>query len=61
MTGIANICAMVVDNVRYWLQEYHFDGLRLDAIHAIKMKALPIYYRKSKIQPKQLQKNLIDG
>ncbi len=27
--------AMVVDNVRYWLQEYHFDGLRLDAIHAI--------------------------
>ena len=27
---------MVLENVRYWLQEYHFDGLRLDAIHAIK-------------------------
>jgi maltooligosyltrehalose trehalohydrolase len=25
----------VVDNARYWLQEYHADGLRLDATHAI--------------------------
>ncbi|MDX2097651.1 MAG: malto-oligosyltrehalose trehalohydrolase [Leptolyngbyaceae cyanobacterium bins.59] len=24
-----------VENVLYWLQEYHLDGLRLDAIHAI--------------------------
>ena len=23
----------VVDNVRFWLDEYHFDGLRLDAVH----------------------------
>ncbi|MBL8891147.1 MAG: hypothetical protein JNL67_14285 [Planctomycetaceae bacterium] len=23
----------ILDNVRHWLQEYHFDGLRLDAIH----------------------------
>lgn len=28
--------SMVLDNVRYWLEEYHFDGLRLDAIHSIK-------------------------
>ncbi|NMB34985.1 MAG: malto-oligosyltrehalose trehalohydrolase [Firmicutes bacterium] len=28
--------AMVLDNVRYWLEEYRFDGLRLDAVHAIK-------------------------
>lgn len=24
-----------IDNALYWLQEYHFDGLRLDAVHAI--------------------------
>jgi maltooligosyltrehalose trehalohydrolase len=27
--------AMVIDNARYWLEEFRFDGLRLDAIHAI--------------------------
>jgi maltooligosyltrehalose trehalohydrolase len=26
---------MVIDNARYWLREYHADGLRLDATHAI--------------------------
>jgi maltooligosyltrehalose trehalohydrolase len=26
---------LVVDNARYWLEEYGFDGLRLDATHAI--------------------------
>lgn len=25
----------VVDNARYWITEYHMDGLRLDAIHGI--------------------------
>lgn len=25
--------AWILDNVRQWLQDYHFDGLRLDAIH----------------------------
>jgi maltooligosyltrehalose trehalohydrolase len=25
----------VLDNVRMWLEEFHFDGLRLDAVHAI--------------------------
>jgi maltooligosyltrehalose trehalohydrolase len=24
-----------IQNVRYWLEEYHFDGLRFDAVHAI--------------------------
>jgi maltooligosyltrehalose trehalohydrolase len=27
--------ALVVNNARYWLEEYGFDGLRLDATHAI--------------------------
>ena len=26
---------LVLDNARYWLSEYHVDGLRLDATHAI--------------------------
>jgi maltooligosyltrehalose trehalohydrolase len=25
----------VLDNVRMWLEEFHFDGLRLDAVHAV--------------------------
>jgi maltooligosyltrehalose trehalohydrolase len=27
--------ALVLDNVRYWLEEFRFDGLRFDAVHAI--------------------------
>lgn len=27
---------MIIDNVQYWLDTFHFDGLRLDAVHAIK-------------------------
>ena len=25
----------VIDNALMWLRDYHFDGLRLDAVHAI--------------------------
>jgi maltooligosyltrehalose trehalohydrolase len=32
---------LVVDNVRYWLREYHADGLRLDATHAINDSCSP--------------------
>jgi malto-oligosyltrehalose trehalohydrolase len=28
--------ALMVDNALYWIEEYHFDGLRLDAVHAIR-------------------------
>jgi maltooligosyltrehalose trehalohydrolase len=27
--------AFVLENVRYWIREFHVDGLRLDAVHAI--------------------------
>jgi maltooligosyltrehalose trehalohydrolase len=27
--------ALAIDNARYWLDEFRFDGLRLDALHAI--------------------------
>lgn len=30
-----------VDNALYWLTEYHFDGLRLDAVHAIFDRSTP--------------------
>ncbi|MGE5468305.1 MAG: malto-oligosyltrehalose trehalohydrolase [Ignavibacteria bacterium] len=29
------ICDFFVHNALYWLEEFHFDGLRLDAVHAI--------------------------
>jgi maltooligosyltrehalose trehalohydrolase len=33
--GRAPMRRLVLDNARYWLTEFRFDGLRLDAIHAI--------------------------
>jgi maltooligosyltrehalose trehalohydrolase len=31
-----NVRAFFIHNALYWLNEYHFDGLRLDAVHAIR-------------------------
>lgn len=33
--GSAAVCGFFVCNAAYWLDEFHFDGLRLDATHAI--------------------------
>ncbi len=33
--GSAGVRELVLSNVRHWIEEYHFDGLRLDATHAI--------------------------
>ena len=33
--GSDNVRRYVVDNARYWVTEYHLDGLRLDAVHGI--------------------------
>jgi malto-oligosyltrehalose trehalohydrolase len=29
------VCAFAIENALHWLREYRFDGLRLDAVHAI--------------------------
>lgn len=34
-TGSEPVRKFVTDNVRMWIRDYHLDGLRLDAIHAI--------------------------
>lgn len=33
--GSDAVRAFILDNVSFWLRDFHFDGLRLDAIHAI--------------------------
>jgi maltooligosyltrehalose trehalohydrolase len=33
--GCDPVRSFVLDNVRMWLEEFHFDGLRIDAVHAI--------------------------
>jgi malto-oligosyltrehalose trehalohydrolase len=36
-----NVRDFFIENALYWLNEYHFDGLRLDAIHAIRDSSDP--------------------
>jgi len=36
--GSAMVRRFIVDNALHWIREYHFDGLRLDAIHALREK-----------------------
>ena len=33
--GSDEVRRFFIDNARMWLEEYHFDGLRLDAVHAL--------------------------
>lgn len=33
--------AWILENVRYWIEDFHFDGLRLDAIHCIADESQP--------------------
>jgi 1,4-alpha-glucan branching enzyme/maltooligosyltrehalose trehalohydrolase len=33
--GVPQVRAFAIENAVYWLREYRFDGLRLDAVHAI--------------------------
>ena len=41
--GSDDVRAFVIDNARMWLRDYHADGLRIDAVHAIfDQSAVPI-------------------
>lgn len=33
--GCDAVRAFVLDNVRYWIRDFHIDGLRVDAVHAL--------------------------
>jgi malto-oligosyltrehalose trehalohydrolase len=33
--GSAEVRQLILDNVRMWFEDYHVDGLRLDAVHAL--------------------------
>jgi malto-oligosyltrehalose trehalohydrolase len=39
--GSAVVRDFFIHNALYWLEEYHFDGLRLDAVHAIRDDSTP--------------------
>jgi maltooligosyltrehalose trehalohydrolase len=39
--GSEGVRELVVQNAGYWIDEFHFDGLRLDAVHAIHDRSSP--------------------
>ncbi len=39
--GSRTVRDFYIHNALYWLEEYHFDGLRLDAVHAIRDDSVP--------------------
>lgn len=39
--GSATVRQFFIHNALYWLEEFHFDGLRLDAVHAIQDDSSP--------------------
>ncbi len=57
-SGSHEVRRFIVDNALMWLKDYHFDGLRLDAVHAIfDMSAIHILEELA-TQVKHLQENL---
>ena len=57
-SGSAAARRMVLDSVRHWIEHYHFDGLRLDAVHAIKDQSRPHILEEIAATARALEKKL---
>lgn len=57
-TGSAAVRRMVLDSVSHWVERYHFDGLRLDAVHAIKDCSRPHILEEIAAAARALEKKL---
>ncbi len=56
--GCAAARRMVLESVRHWIERYHFDGLRLDAVHAIHDQSRPHILEEITAAARQLEKSL---
>ena len=45
--GSRTVRDFFVHNALYWIEEFRFDGLRLDAIHAMRDRSSPISWPRS--------------
>lgn len=52
-----NVRDFYINNALYWLNEYHFDGLRIDAVHAINDESSPDIIEEIAQKVKQNNKN----
>lgn len=57
-TGCAAARRMVLDSVRHWIERYHFDGLRLDAVHAIEDRSRPHILEEIAAAARELEQKL---
>ncbi len=56
--GCAAARRMVLQSVQHWIEHYHFDGLRLDAVHAIKDQSRPHILEEIATTARELEKKL---
>ena len=57
-SGCKTARQMVLDSVYHWIERYHFDGLRLDAVHAIKDHSRPHILEEIATTARALEKKL---
>ena len=49
---------MVLESLRHWIERYHFDGLRLDAVHAIRDRSSPHILAEIAVTARELEEKL---